>query len=76
MAVVYYTGGEKQIFLESLQFAGVNENVAEFSLDWLIRQQMEHGIYPEMPIPRMPQKIHFKKENVVEEDAGNAESIQ
>ena len=65
-----------EIFLESLQFAGVNKNVAEFSLDWLIRQQMERGIYPEMPIPRMPQKIHFKKKNVVEEDAGNAENIQ
>ncbi len=67
-----------EIFLASLQTAGVNKNVAEFSLDWLIRQQMERGIYPKMPIPRMPQKIHFnfKKKNVVEEDAGNAESIQ
>ena len=24
-------------------------------------RQMEHGVYPEMPIPRMPKKIHFKK---------------
>ena len=62
--------------MASLQTAGVNKNVAEFSLDWLIRQQMERGIYPEMPIPRMPQKIHFKKKNVVEEDVGNAETIQ
>ena len=65
-----------EIFLASLQTAGVNKNVAEFSLDWMIRQQMEHGIYPDMPIPRMPKKIHFKKKNNFQEDVDDAESIQ
>ena len=65
-----------EIFLESLQIAGVNKNVAEFSLDWLIRQQMEHGVYPDMPIPRMPQKIQFKKKNDFQEDTNDAGNIQ
>lgn len=50
-----------EIYARELQAAGLDQTVIEYVLYRTIQQQMEHGLLPDMPIPRMPRKIYFGK---------------